>query len=35
MQSKTKPTLFSVVFEDNSFFAGGESYFDTKWNSIP
>lgn len=27
--------LFSVVFEDGSYFVGGENYHQTKWREIP
>jgi hypothetical protein len=27
--------LFHIVFEDDSFFMGGNSYYETKWKEIP
>ena len=28
-------SIFNIIFDDNSKFIGGDSYFDTKWNQIP
>lgn len=35
MKTKKKPAIFTVVFEDESIFKGGENYLDTKWLEIP
>ena len=34
IQYQARP-LFTIIFEDESFFAGGTSYFETKWREIP
>ena len=34
--SEIKPhALYSIVFEDNTKFIGGTTYFDTKWKNVP
>lgn len=30
----TKP-IFNIIFDDNTKFYGGDTYFDTKWKDIP
>jgi len=35
IKPKKVPTLFTVIFEDKSYFIGGTSYFQTKWKEVP
>lgn len=30
-----KPAIYTVVFEDETTFIGGNNYFETKWIEIP
>lgn len=32
---KTRPALFTVIFEDKTSFVGGTNYLETKWTEIP
>lgn len=33
--NQTRPSLFVAVYENNEQIEGGNSYFDTKWLSLP
>lgn len=35
MSEKKTHALYSVIFEDNTNFQGGNSYFETKWKDLP
>lgn len=35
MNTQAVQSLFTVVFEDDSIFKGGENYKETKWLEIP
>lgn len=34
-RNRKENMLFTVIFEDNTSFNGGDDYFDTKWLEIP
>jgi hypothetical protein len=35
MSDKKNHALFSIIFEDGSYYSGGDNYFNTKWKNIP
>jgi len=35
MSDIKRQALYSIVFDDESHFIGGNSYFDTKWDNVP